>query len=489
MSDTEQNIVEEPSTVTNDVSESTEAQPAVTLLNFPSTISVRFVTRNEEQQVTESAINLPSDLTRFGLSEIVNHLLHGEGEENKEKHVPFEFLVEYKETKKAFLRTSLKKFFVKTQKYPESTITIEYVEAQPAPKCVDTIPHDDWVSDIKFDPITNTLFTGCYDKFVRIIDPDSSDPEKRVLATAKHPRPVQNIVCAHSSDGLYFASASKDENARVWKVLKDDNDRINGAECRMILRGHLMNVNDLSVNPSANGELLCTASDDRTIKIWQVDLEHKKPHLFNQELESDEQPTTKKVKRTYKSFNAIGTLGTTSGNKGEGHTLGITCVTWAHKGSIYSGSNDHTIRQWDVARAELTSTISGSKVVSSLTLNQDLNLILTAHPDHLVRMWDPRMSSRASIFRSHKAWVRRVEWQVGGGHQFVSCGDDNQVKVWDVRSALPLHSVSHSSEQSLHQSGRKNVSPFKVLSISYCDNETIYSGSTDTTLKKHKIKN
>ncbi len=182
-------------------------------------------------------------------------------------------------------------------------------------------------------------------------------------------------------------------------------------------------------------------------------------------------------------------MGTTTGNKGEGHTLGVTCVHWAQKGVIYSGSNDHTIRQWDVARAELVNTVSGSKVVSTLAYNESLNVVLTGHPDHLIRMWDPRASGRASVFRSHKAWVRDIQWQVSGGHQFVSGGDDNSVKVWDIRSAIPLHSVSHSTETNLHQSGRKNVSPFKVLAVGYGgSDQTIYSGSSDTTLKKHTVK-
>jgi ribosome biogenesis protein YTM1 len=456
----------------------------VTLANFPANITVRFVTRNPEQQVTEAAISIPSDLTRFGLSEIVNHLLHGE--DSKENHVPFEFLIEFKENKKTFLRTSLKKFFVKVQKWPESTITLEYVEAQPAPKCVDTIPHDDWVSAIAYHIPTNTLITGCYDKFVRLIDPNTSDAAKQILATAKHPRSVQNVVCSAVNDQLYFASVSKDEFVRVWTVQRDENGKIKGTDLRMLLRGHINTVEDVAINPSAPN-LICTASLDKTIKLWELDLDNTKTHLFAADDSSEQQPK-KKMKRT-QEYNPIGTLGSTSGTKGEGHTLGLTCIQWAQKGVIYSGSNDHTVRQWDVSRAELISTISGSKVVTALTYNQDLNVILTAHPDHLIRMWDPRSSGRASIFRSHKGWVRDVQWQLNGGHQFISGGDDNTMKVWDIRSAIPLHSVSHSTEENLHQSGRKNVSPFKTLAVSYGQDEhTIYSGSSDTTLKKHHVK-
>lgn len=78
------------------------------------------------------------------------------------KPTPFEFLIEHNE-KRVFLRTSLKQFFVKHQIWPETDIILEYLEAEPAPKSVDSIPHDDWVSAIQYIPNDSARLTDQVD--------------------------------------------------------------------------------------------------------------------------------------------------------------------------------------------------------------------------------------------------------------------------------------------------------------------------------------
>lgn|SRR5690606_24989119 len=55
--------------------ESKTIKQSITLQNFPKEISVKFVTTAYPVKVTETPFKVPSDLTRFGLSEIINHLL------------------------------------------------------------------------------------------------------------------------------------------------------------------------------------------------------------------------------------------------------------------------------------------------------------------------------------------------------------------------------------------------------------------------------
>jgi ribosome biogenesis protein YTM1 len=87
----------------------------ITEQGFPKEIQVSFITKSFPHSTPATPFAVPSDCSRFGLSEIVNHLLVDELEG---RIVPFEFLVEYRDGKKVFLRTSLRKFFVKIQKYP-----------------------------------------------------------------------------------------------------------------------------------------------------------------------------------------------------------------------------------------------------------------------------------------------------------------------------------------------------------------------------------
>jgi ribosome biogenesis protein YTM1 len=99
----------------------------ITLLtetNFPREVQVSFISKHFPHKTPTTPFAVPSDITRFGLSEIVNHLLH---DALNGEIVPFEFLVEYREGKKVFLRTSLKKFFTKIQKYPVCIHTYIYI--------------------------------------------------------------------------------------------------------------------------------------------------------------------------------------------------------------------------------------------------------------------------------------------------------------------------------------------------------------------------
>jgi hypothetical protein len=62
-------------------------------------IQVRFHTKYSEFKITETIITVPAKLRRYGLSELINHLL-----ENS-KPIPFDFLIG-----EEFLRTSLAHF-------------------------------------------------------------------------------------------------------------------------------------------------------------------------------------------------------------------------------------------------------------------------------------------------------------------------------------------------------------------------------------------
>jgi len=125
------------------------------------------------------------------------------------------------------------------------------------------------------------------------------------------------------------------------------------------------------------------------------------------------------------------------------------------------------------------------------------NTILTCHPDFLVRMWDARMKQggKASVFRSHKGWVRTVEWDPFNEFQFASGADDNLVKLWDIRSAIPLHSVPHyviPEGKTVEEAKQALPTPHKlehhkVLSSKWHaqDKSHLYTGSTDCTVKRH----
>ncbi len=50
-------------------------KPKLTIENFPKEIEVKFITTTYNEKVIETPFKIPSELSRYGLSEIINHLL------------------------------------------------------------------------------------------------------------------------------------------------------------------------------------------------------------------------------------------------------------------------------------------------------------------------------------------------------------------------------------------------------------------------------
>lgn len=469
-------------------------------------VQVRFFTKSYPHRVPDTPVVVDVELTRFGLSELVNSQLG-----NTNKPVPFDFLIEHQ-----FLRTSLDRFLRRRHISRERVLEVEYIEAQPAPQSVESIPHSDWISSIAISKLCHSenaeneksassasssssrllpvyLLTGCYDGQIRLLDVSSTtknQPTKQKqqslsttanvgsstnsteLATATHDCPVRQVIFTkqtlipnngndegqhHAVDSLSFITATKDDCIRVWNW-KSNNANKNNKKCelQLILKGHVNTVECIDVETfSANSQFCCSGSWDRTIRIWNIQADNMdttddhSPSSDNDDEDDDDDGDggsarkKRKVVRSKKEPQSRSELSTLIG-----HTLAVSAVVWGMRTTLYSGSWDHTIRLWDVNTGVNTRTLAGSQVCSAtgMDFHPDKTFLLTGHPDKLVRMWDPRSTTTtASVaqFKGHKGWVRAVKWVPTNPHQFVSCGDDGVAKLWDTRSTTPFHTIRH----------------------------------------------
>ena len=106
-------------------------------------VQARFTTNLDARwRVTDSPIQLPTRLTRDGLSEVVNHLL---GDNHQPR--PFDFLLNGE-----LLRGSLAKGLVRHGLTGEAVITLEYVECIPPPQPERACAHKDWISALAAHP-------------------------------------------------------------------------------------------------------------------------------------------------------------------------------------------------------------------------------------------------------------------------------------------------------------------------------------------------
>lgn len=130
----------------------------------------------------------------------------------------------------------------------------------------------------------NSVFTLTYSPDYRFLLSGSRDAHLKVWDVndhyALHESIVAHMYCInhveYSPDGKYFATCSMDKSVKIWdatsfKLLKVI-DKARHA-------GHATSVNRLLWHPSVseNGiNPLISASDDRSISVWEVDLNEKK---------------------------------------------------------------------------------------------------------------------------------------------------------------------------------------------------------------------
>ena len=76
------------------------------------------------------------------------------------------------------------------------------------------------------------------------------------------------------------------------------------------------------------------------------------------------------------------------------------------------------------------------------------------------------------LLYSHKSWVSAIQWSPTDPFVLATTSHDGTLKVWDIRSSLPLHTVKAAANKG-----------DKSLCLAFGDG-FIYSGGSDCVVKK-----
>ncbi len=240
----------------------------------------------------------------------------------------------------------------------------------------------------------------------------------RGLATGQHFRTFSGHTDLISSvsitpDRHLAVTGSHDNSLRVWAVAT--------GECLKVLTGHQEYVTSVAV--SSDSRLAVSGSRDKTLRLWIL-AQEAHDDIADGMQRSVEDAYRSAERATDKSVQVF-----------KGHAEAVETVAIAGNGQfIISGSQDKTLRLWEISTGRCTHIFRGhSGYITDVALSPDGQFAVSASRDHTLRVWRIASGMCLRILRGHDAYVSSVA-VTADGRFAVSGSWDRTVRLWKLDS-------------------------------------------------------
>ena len=217
------------------------------------------------------------------------------------------------------------------------------------------------------------------------------------------------------------------------------------------LQGHTDAVQNVAISP--DGKMIASASDDGTVKLWQLEGDNPMPireirdqggwvravvFLSNQQIATAGQDKNIKI-IDVTTGKVVKTL--------SGHTNLVNNLAIASAQDLLaSGSYDSTINLWHISTGKLRRSLTGhTDKVLSLGISADGKLLASASRDRTIRIWDVQTGKTLSTIAVSRAGISSV-LITPDGKQVISGGNDNVIRVWDIATGKQAFILSGHEE-------------------------------------------
>eukprot|EP00873_Tetraselmis_striata_P012888 jgi/Tetstr1/433152/TSEL_022484.t1 len=262
--------------------------------------------------------------------------------------------------------------------------------------------HRDAVTSVVFNSNMKQLITGSLDSTVMVWN---FKPQMRAYRFAGHKAAVYSVDYS-ASNGL-LASGSKDKTVRLWQPTVEGKSTI--------LKAHTATVR--CVNFSADGRSLLTASDDKTLKVGPQPLPVSAAHRVV--------PAGAEVQHTL-----------------SGHLNWVrTCELSPDGRLVVSGSDDKTVKLWDVRSKECVRTFNDEAgMINAVKFHPDGTCIASSGTNNAIQLHDLRTNQLVQHYSAHQGAVTSIAFHPSGNF-LLSSSYDATLRVWDLREGQLFYTL------------------------------------------------
>ena len=403
-----------------------------------------------------------------------------------------------------------------------------------------TLKHGgEYVNAVAFSPDGQYLATGSDDPagYIQIW---SISTGQRVKVIPGHGDEVLSLT--YSRDGQQLLSSSYDKTARLWDVES-------GQEIRKFV-GHTWWVWSAMFSP--NEQQIVTAGQDGIVIVWDVKTDQRTPAFTGHQgpvFCASFSPDGKQVASAgydrrlllwkpadlipidFKNLTQSGDVRSNVDFKAfEGHTDAVRSAVFSDDGTLLlSGSQDNTVRVWEIATGQMLRTFRGhggrvqaavflpkgdrilsashdqtvrewsidkyeeirtlqgvvlnghTDAVLDATFSADQTQIVTASRDRTARLWNTSTGQPGLTLSEGHSYLASTAIFFPGGKKLLTAAVDNTARIWDVTTGGQIQRLDHSG-----RSAAATVSSNARWVATGSDDKSaiLWDATTGTRLKK-----